>query len=121
MSRLSPSRRLHYALWLLRAGLAFVFAYAAISAFVTPDAWLGFIPSYVPTAFAKPSLDFFSVVQLVLAVWLLWGRWLRYAAAAAALLIIALTLSNLASLVITFRDIGLALAATALALLAEND
>ena len=113
-------QRLTWARWTLRLALGFVFCYAAISSFVTPEAWLGFIPSYVPANLAKPSLDFFSVVQLGLVAWLAWGRWLRYSALAAGLLLAALTLANLASLVITFRDIGLALAAFALALLADN-
>ena len=111
-------QRLVWARRVLQVALAFVFTYAAISAFTTPAAWLGFIPSYVPTQYAKPSLDFFGVIQLVLAAWLLTGQWLRYSAAASALLITALTLSNLSSLVVTFRDVGLALAAVALALIA---
>jgi hypothetical protein len=113
----SPSR-LQTAKLLLRCGIAFVFVYAAISSFVTPSAWLGFIPGFVPTALAKLSLEAFSVIQVALAAWLASGLYLRYAALASGLIITVLTLSNLASLVVTFRDIGLALAAFALAALA---
>ena len=116
---LSASQRLNYAIWLLRLALAFVFAYAAISALVNPGFWLGFIPPFVPATLAKPSLDVFSFVQLVLAAWLLWGKWLRYAAGLSCLLLTALTLTNLSSLIITFRDVGLILAAASLALLAD--
>lgn len=110
-------RRPELASWLIRIALIFVFTYAAISAFVTPDAWLGFIPSFVPTNLAKFSLDSFGVIQLALAAWLLSGIYLRLAALASGLVILALTLTNLASLTVTFRDVGLALAAFALALL----
>jgi uncharacterized membrane protein len=123
MAKLPPStlpKRLYFSRVLLRLGLAFVFAFAAISSFLMPEAWLGFIPTFVPVALAKPSLDFFSVVQLVLVVWLLWGKWLKYSAAAGSLLLLALTLANLSSFVITFRDIGLAVMAAALAIIAED-
>jgi hypothetical protein len=103
---------------LLRVGIAFVFVYAALSSYITPSAWLGFIPSFVPSGLAKPSLDLFSIVQVGLAAWLVSGLYLRYAALASALTITALTLTNLSSLVVTFRDVGLALAAFALAALA---
>jgi uncharacterized protein with PQ loop repeat len=105
------------AAWFLRTALIFVFTYAAISAFVTPNAWLGFIPSFVPENMARLSLDSFGIIQLALAAWLLSGLYLRLAALTSGIVILALTLTNLSSPVVTFRDVGLALTAFALAIL----
>ncbi|MFA5004334.1 MAG: hypothetical protein WC498_03615 [Candidatus Saccharimonadales bacterium] len=100
---------------ILRLGLAFVFAYAAISAFRQPDAWVGFVPGFV-THFvsAKTFLDLFGAFQLVLAAALLSGRYVKYAAALAALSLAGLLVFNLSSLIVTFRDVGLVCMAAAL-------
>jgi hypothetical protein len=92
----------------LRFGLAFVFAYAAISAFRFPDAWVGFVPHFM-THFlsAKTFLDLFSIFQLFLAVVLISGKFVAYAAALAALTLIGLLVFNLNSFIVTFRDVGL--------------
>ncbi len=105
---------------LLRLGLAFVFAYAAISGFRTPDAWLGFVPGFV-THFvsAKTFLGLFGVFQLGLAAVLVSGRYVRYAAALGFLLLAGLLVFNLNSLIITFRDVGLIFMAAALFFLKE--
>lgn len=100
---------------IIRIGLAAVLAYAAIDSFREPQAWLGYVPGFT-TKFvaAKTSLDIISVGQLVLAVWLLVGKFLKIAAGVAALLLIGIIVLNGSSLLITFRDVGLAAAALAL-------
>ena len=110
-----------YARWLLRIALAFAFGYAAISAFLIPQAWIDFIPSYVPEQVKMPSLDMFSVIQLVVAAWLLSGWRQRTAALVSGVLITALTLANVSAFLVTFRDVSLALAAFALILISSDN
>ncbi len=106
---------------LLRFGLAFVFAYAAISAFQHPGAWTGFVPGLV-TKFisAKTFLDLFGIFQLVLAAALVIGRYIKYAAALATLSLAGLLVFNLSSFIVTFRDVGLIFMAAALFFLEEK-
>ncbi len=103
---------------LLRIGLAIVFAYAAISAFRQPEAWLSFVPTFT-TKFiaAKVSLDVISIIQLVLALVLLSGKYLKYATSIAIVFLAGIIVFNLNSLVITFRDFGLIFMALALFIL----
>jgi len=100
---------------LLRVGLPFCFLYAAFFSFKNPQEWISFVPHFT-TKFlaAETSLKLISSTQIVLAVWLLWGKWLRYSAAIAFLLLTGIVALNLNLMVITFRDIGLAFMALAL-------
>jgi uncharacterized membrane protein YphA (DoxX/SURF4 family) len=108
-------------LWLLRVGLAAMFLYAALSSFLQPTEWLGYLPGFVSSMFdAELVLKLFSVVEIALAAWLLSGVYTRYAALLAAAMLIGITVSNFSLLAISFRDIGLAFAALALALLADE-
>ena len=102
----------------LRIGLAFVFAYAALSALHQPAAWLGFVPAF-STKFlaAKTTLDLVSVIQLALVVWLLSGRYVKYAAGLAAVMLLGIVATNWGDLLITFRDVGLAAMSLGLVLL----
>jgi hypothetical protein len=63
-------------------------------------------------------LKVFAVYEIVLALWILSGRWLRSAALLAAAALAGIVLAQPGDLIISFRDIGLALAALALAALA---
>ena len=105
----------------MRLGLAFVFAYAAISAFQKPDAWLYFVPHFVTTFVpATLFLKLFGVLQLMIAAALVVGKYVRWAALLAALSLAGLLVFNLTSgkLLITFRDVGLTFMAAALYFLA---
>lgn len=106
--------------WLLRLGLAFVFLYAAISAFRHPYEWVGYLPTFFAKSFAATTvLRAFEVVEILLAIWLLSGRYLRYAGLLAAAMLVGIVVLNPTQLIITFRDVGLALTALALAALAN--
>ena len=98
----TPSERL------LRLGLAFVFLYAAISSFISPQDWVGYFPSFMrqiaPTAILLP---FFSIVELGLCGWLLSGWKVKWAALASAALLGGIVVTNPLLLPITFRDVGL--------------
>ena len=108
-------------LWLLRIGLAVMFLYAAIGSFVAPNEWIGFLPPFVTSLFdAELLLKVFSVVEIALVAWLLSGVYTRYAALLAAAMLIGIAISNFSLFAISFRDIGLAFAALALAALSEE-
>ena len=105
---------------LLRVGLAIVFLYAAIFSFKNPNEWIGYVPSYLAKGLSAGTiLKLISVVQIVVAFWLLSGKYLRYAAALAALMLAGILLTNWSQLYITFRDIGLLFAALALVVLEQ--
>lgn len=100
---------------LLRAGLATVFLYAAISSFKNPQDWIGYLPKFARDQISGNTLlHIFSVYELALALWLLSGRYVKYAALLAALTLGGIVLSNFSLFAITFRDIALIFAALAL-------
>jgi len=106
------------AVWLLRAGIAFAFAYAGIASLLNPLEWEGFLPHSLTTLIpAATLLGLFAAYELVLATWLISGKYGRYAALLAAATFAGITATNLSELIVTFRDISLILMALALAAL----
>lgn len=109
-----------YSLLLLRFGLAFVFIFAAFSAFHRPDEWIGYIPHFTTSLVdAKVSLDIVSILQLVVAALLIVGYYVRYAALLGALLLLGIIVGNPHAWLTTFRDVGLLCMALALFLAAD--
>lgn len=106
---------------LLRVGLAIVFLYAAVSSFMSPNDWVGYLPSFVRALLpATAVLAVFSVLEIILAAWLLSGAYTRLAGAVAAAMLLGIVASNFSLLPISFRDIGLAFMALALVLMKED-
>ena len=106
---------------LLRLGLAAVFLYAAVSSFLSPNDWIGYLPQFVRDILpARALLMVFSVVEVILAVWLLSGVYVRLAGLVAALMLLGIIVSNVSLLPISFRDLGLMFAALALVLMKED-
>ncbi|MBI3074975.1 MAG: hypothetical protein HYY92_02040 [Parcubacteria group bacterium] len=106
--------------FLLRAGLAFSFAYAAVGAFLNSSAWIGFFPPFLLALFPETLLLVgFGAGELALAVWLLSGVRTRPAALIATVALAGIALFNLSQMDIVFRDFALALAALALAELSK--
>lgn len=109
------------AILLLRLGLAFVFIYSAISSFLTPLAWIGFFPLWLRGLLpAEALLNGFSIYEIILALWLVWGYKLRASSALAAVSLAAVIVFNLGAMDIIFRDVGLAASALALFLSVAN-
>jgi uncharacterized membrane protein YphA (DoxX/SURF4 family) len=103
---------------LLRLGLAFVFAYAAINSLLYPNDWVGYLPHGLTIVIgATVALVLISIYQLVLVVWLLTGKKVRYVAILCALTLAGITVANIGVFAITFRDVGLFFAALALVFL----
>jgi len=100
----------------LRVGLATVFLYAAVSSFLAPNDWLGYLPGFLRAIIpATVLLSIFSVVEIILAAWLLTGVYVRFAALVCVAMLLGIVVSNFSLLAISFRDIGLIFAALALA------
>lgn len=98
----------------LRLGLALTLLYAGFSIFIAPTNWVGFVPSWVHNIYpAESFIILHGVLDVLLGVGLLSGRLLW--------LFSAVSFFNLAGILffygvddITFRDLGLSMAALAL-------
>ncbi|TSC89156.1 MAG: hypothetical protein G01um10143_537 [Parcubacteria group bacterium Gr01-1014_3] len=103
---------------ILRLSLAFAFSYAAISSFIYPEAWVGWLPEFVRTT---GWLTFFGLGQVFMSIWLVSGYKTFYAASLSAGMLLGIVVINLSALDVVFRDISLALSALALAVLAKEE
>jgi uncharacterized membrane protein YphA (DoxX/SURF4 family) len=103
--------------WLLRVGVAFAFVYPPLDALSNPDSWIGYFPQFLLNS-GIPSmvlLHGFGIVEIVIALWILSGRYLEWPACLAALMLAAIVAFNLTQFEILFRDLAIAAAALALA------
>ncbi len=106
----------------LQIGLAFIFLYAALSATLRPNDWIGYLPAYLDSFLPREILlKIFSLLELVLAIWLLSSFKLFWAAVTATLVLVGITFTNLTIFDVTFRDVGLIFAALALVSLSLRD
>ncbi|HUB92878.1 MAG TPA: DoxX family membrane protein [Verrucomicrobiae bacterium] len=106
---------------LLRVGLAIVFMYAAVSSLMHPEEWVGYLPSFIEKmSNATSILKAFAVLEILLSLWLLSGRLVRYSALLAVLLLVGIIFAQPGDLPITFRDIGLVFMGLALAMSSQS-
>lgn len=104
------------ALFLLRCAIASVFIYAAVASFLNPDNWVEFFPLFLQQAIPEHILiTGFSVYEIIMAVWLLSGKFTFYAAVISALTISGIVIFNLSVLDVIFRDFAIMLSAVSLA------
>ncbi len=104
--------------FILRAGVAFAFLYPPIDALTNPYDWVGYFPSfvhgYVPDLVL---LHIFGAVEIIIALWLLWGRNIFWPAALATLMLLGIIVFNPGNFVVLFRDLSIAAASLSLALM----
>lgn len=106
---------------ILRFGLVVVLAYAALASFASPNDWVGYLPHFATNLVpAATLLKIFSLYELLLALWLVSGKYMRYAGIVAALTMVGIIISDAALLAITFRDVAIGTGAVALAVLADD-
>lgn len=102
---------------LLRVAVASALLYPPIAAWFDPLSWVGYIPAVIQNLPLETvlMLHIVGVFEIVLALWILFGKsvWVPSLIAAAFLLLIVAC--NFSQLDILFRDVSLALAALALA------
>lgn len=97
-----------------RIGLALAFLYPPYAALMDPVSWLSYFPQFVrgiATAAHVPDLVLlhgFGVVEVVIALWILFGRRLFYPSLAATVLLVVIVVLNLADFEVLFRDLSIA-------------
>lgn len=105
-----------WAILILRIGVSFAFLYPPISALSDPYSWIGYFPhfmrGYVPDMVL---LHAFGALEAVIALWILSGRRIFWPAAAAAAMLVAIVALNTFEFELLFRDLSIAAAALALA------
>ena len=106
----------HLPSWLLRAGLAFVFSYAAVSSFVHPATFARYFPSFVPASWAHDLLPVFAAYEMLLTLALMIDRCTYAASLLAALTLFAIVAANPDAFAVLFRNVAIACAALALAM-----
>ncbi len=105
----------------LRIGLAFVFIYAAVSAFLNPQEWIGYVPDFIGNSATRSYfLLAHDVIEFGLGLWLLSGRKTFLAAIVSSVFLAGIIFANLGAMVMVFRDVGLFFAAVALAVLSKK-
>jgi len=103
---------------LLRVAVAFSFLYPPLSALSDPDSWIGYFPPFLLDIAGTNDvllLHTFGIVEIVIALWILFGKRVFIPSMLAALMLAAIVLANPVQFSILFRDISIALAASALA------
>ena len=105
-------------LLVLRVGLAFAFLYPAVSAYFNPFAWIGYFPLFVLEIVGNDTLTLhtFGVVEIIIALWLLWGKHIFYPSLLALFMLVGIVAFNFNQMDILFRDFGIAAMAFALVL-----
>lgn len=99
-----------------------MFFYAAVSSTLDPREWVGYLPSFMTSIVdANILLKIFSIYELALGVLLLSGLLVRYVSLLAAATLLGIAAFNISLFAISFRDIGLAFAALALAFSSTSD
>lgn len=102
--------------WFLRVGLAFVFAYAAVTSLVDPAAAATYFPPQLPSDLVVDVLiPAFAAYEIALALVLLSGRHTYGAAVVAALTLAGIVVVNADAFGVLFRNVAIACAALALA------
>ena len=106
----------------LRLGIAFSFIYAAVSAYLNPTNWVGYIPDFLTLGIDKlVFLKMHSAIDLILGLWLLSGRKAFYAPIVSAVVLLGIVVLNLGQIEIVFRDVSILLAAVALAVMSYEN
>lgn len=113
-----------YAEKILRIGLAFSFLYPAISAWFNPFAWIGYFPPFMIDMVGTHDmllLHAFGVTEIVIGLWLLFGRRIFWPSAIAAFYLFAIVVLNLNQMDVIFRDISIFAIAIALAVMHREE
>lgn len=103
---------------ILRVGLAISFIYAAISSFLNPINWLGFIPNFIEIIISREIfLMIFAIFQIILGISLLANYRTYLISIISSITLFLIIVSNLFILDIVFRDIAILFMALALAVI----
>lgn len=108
------------AVLLLKLGIAFAFLYPAISAFVDPSAWIGYVPQWIDSFIPRETfLPIFSAFEIIVALGVLfWNRTLP--SIVAGVMLVSIVALNKNEFSVVFRDLSIACMAFALASLMKK-
>lgn len=100
---------------ILRLGLAFVFTYAALFVSINASTGEHYVPVFVGQIIPiQTFLSLFTIYEILLSVWLLSGKFVKYAGLIAALTIFSITAFNIADFHTLFRNVCIFATAVAL-------
>jgi hypothetical protein len=106
--------------WWLRVGLGFVFAYAAVAAFLSPEAFSAYLPA--PPGMGEPGgASMLCCLRAGAGRAFLSGRHTHAASLAAVVTLAGIVVFNLDALDVLFRNVAVACAAAALACSTRGD
>lgn len=108
------------AILLLKIGIAFAFIYPALSAFIDPSAWIGYVPAWIDQFIPREIfLLIFSPIEIVVALGVLfWDNALP--SIIAGTMLVSIVVLNISELSVVFRDLSIAIMAFALAFLVRT-
>lgn len=106
------------AIWFLRVGLAFVFAYASYEICVNPANFLKYTPNFI-FKFVPQNLFLYSfgVAEIALAAWLLTGWKAEYSSLISVMLMVGIIVFNPEYFQILFRNVAIGFGGMALLML----
>ena len=107
--------------WLLRAGLAFVLSYAAVSSLTHPETFARYFPSLMPATWTNRLLPVFALFETLLAVGLMTYRYAYVASILAGLTMVAIIAVNPHAFDVLFRNVAIACGAFALAVQSRRE
>lgn len=92
----------------LRLGLAFAFIYPAVSAFIEPNNWIGFIPVFIRDVVpADIFLPIYSIAELIIGAGILLSKNPFYYALSGAFVLVLVVILNIGSFDLVFRDVSI--------------
>lgn len=99
-------KKIYFVSILLRLSLSISFFYAAVSSFLNPTNWAGYIPIFLSTNLdAGIFLIIFSIYELILGLFLIFDCKTFYLSILSSITIFLIILFNINSLDIVFRDL----------------
>lgn len=110
-----------YTSLLLRIGLALIFVYAAVAAWLAPNDWIGFLPTVVADSSSGAlALQLWGGIEIGVALWLLSGKKAVWSGLVSAFLLLGVIVQNITLFEIVFRDIAILFMALALSAMSSE-
>ncbi len=106
----------------LRLGIGTVFLYAAISSFLQPSLWIGYLPSSFQIGYTATILLFlFALYELSLSLWLFSPWKTDKATLLSAITLLVIIVVNITFLDVVFRDLAIFFSSLALLQLIKGE
>lgn len=108
------------AILLLKIGISFAFLYPAISAFINPALWIGYVPTWIDVFIPRDTfLPIFSAFEIIIAGGVLFFN-KAIPSVIAGIMLVSIVIFNRNEFSVVFRDLAIAFAAFALAILLKK-